>query len=428
MGNTCVLGIQCEKNFYFCGEKVNGRVFLSVHEDVVASTLNIHFSGSEKGIVHYTQEERDYDNNDRTVNEDRYERDEIEILSFDVPINTPAGSLFQKGQYEFPFQFIVPPDLPSSMFTRYGQSKCEVRYEMRAYLNKNERSSFMNPFNSNTISSKPLVLNIIGGHSHLSPYSGPLHFPGYNHAVKNCCCCYRGSMDLRASIEGAEFVPNQDRNLSFELKNSSRVAVKNVTVEVIERVHWRPRLHEEAREFTLFQYAIDGRSHSNWLNMHQRLDTSQQYMSLSPTSGGANPSSVVVPLRIPNVARDSYVGRMIQVEHFVRVKVITEGCCVSNPETTADINISRPSQLFMSTEELPPVPSAPYMDEDEIVVEATPLPPGWTPQTSDLYTIPVVHAISSSPAGAGGRFDEPYSASIPLAPASTIPSVPLTKP
>lgn len=410
MGNTsCVLGVQTEKRVYFCGEKVQGKVFLSVNDQdgIVAQTLNIHFSGKELGLVHYTEERRDNDDGG-TLNEDRYEQNEMVILDCDVPLNTPVGSLFQPGQYEFPFQFIVPQSLPSSMFCKYGQSKCEVRYEMRAYLSKNDRSSTINPFNSNTVSSKPLVLKIFGGNSPVSPYNGPIHFPGYNHAVRNCCCCYRGSMDLRASIDGAEFAPNQQRKLSFELKNSSRVAVENVTVELIERVHWRPRFHEEAQEFILVRHAIDGRSHNNWMSMEQRIEnTVQEYMSLSPTSRGAMDSSYDVPLHIPNGSRDSYDGRMIQVEHFVRVKVVTRGCCVSNPETTVDINITRPSQVFTSTDESTPMPSAPYMDEDQPIVEATVLPADWSPQTSDLVTVPLATIVSTSPAGGGS--DGPYS-------------------
>lgn len=54
-------------------------------------------------------------------------------------------------------------NLPSSMSCKYGESKCEIRYEKRAYLSKNDRHSFANPFNSNTIiSSRPIPINIIG--------------------------------------------------------------------------------------------------------------------------------------------------------------------------------------------------------------------------------------------------------------------------
>jgi len=153
------------------------------------------------------------------------------------------------------------------------------------------------------------------------------------------------------------------------------------------------------------------------MTTRQRIEgTIQGYVSLSPTSRRDTDG---VTLRIPNGSRDSYVGRMIQVEHFIRVKVVTRGCCVSNPETTLDINVSRPSQLFTSSSpDAPtPFPSAPFMDEDEIVVEATVLPPDWTPQTSDTVTLPMANVISSTPVE--GSANVPYSHPTPSAPFKT---------
>jgi len=421
MGNqVATLGVQTERSVYYSGETVNGRVYLSVNDKdgIVAQTLNIHFSGREKAVVHYTEERRDRD--DDLINEDRYEQNEVDILNFDVPINTPIGGHFQPGQYEFPFQFIVPQDLPSSMFVRSGQSRCEIRYEMTAYLSKNDRSFSVNPFKSNTISSKPLVLQIFGGRNGpVSQHSygrGPVHFPGHTYPVRCCCCCFRGSMDLSASIDGVDMVPNQNCNVSFRLKNNSRTHVANVVVEVIERVCWRPRFREEATNFTLIRHAIDGKSNSDWLTKQQRImSTMQEFVSLSPSSAR---DTDIVTLRIPNGSRDSYSGNMIQVEHFVRVKVVTNGCCLSNPETTVDINVSRPLLTSPSNDEPPPpVPSAPFMDEDEVVVEATALPPGWSPQTNDTFMIPMADVVSSSPGeeSAGAQYQNPTVVPLPFA-------------
>jgi len=400
MGNrSCTLVVQTEKKTYFAGETVNGRVFLSVNDQngVVAQTLNIHFSGIERAVVCYTEEREE---NDRRVNEDFCESNEYEMFNFDVPINTPVGSLFLPGQYEFPFQFIVPQNLPSSMFCRYGQSKCEIRYEMKAYLSKSDRNSFVNPFNANTISSKPHILTLFGGNSSAIPsyLNAPLHFPGHSHRMRCCCCCLmKGQMNLSATVDSGVFVPNEIRNISFELKNNSRVRVKNVTVEVIERVHWKPRFHQEATNFTLVKHMIDGSTCENWMTWEERLE---EYVTLSATSARSNDPTQLVSLRIPHSSRDTYTGRLIQVEHFVRVKVVTDGCCITNPETTVDILISRTPQMFTSNDGPgAPLPSAPFMDESEIVVEATALPPGWSPETSDLVTIPVANVISVSDAG-----------------------------
>lgn len=404
MGNkSCILGVQTEKNVYFGGDTVNGRVYLSVNDrnGIVAQTLNIHCSGLERCKVHYCTERQD---GSRTFHDDSYEEKEVSILNFDVPINTPIGSLYQQGQYEFPFNFVIPQNLPSSMFCQQGQSKCEIRYEIRAYLRKNERTPIMNPFSSNRISSRPLQLNIFGGNNTVSHrVNQTVHFPGYNHSVRTCCCFGRGKMDLRASMDSDLFVPNDNRTLSFDLKNNSRVGVDSVVVEVMEEVRWKPGFREECFRTPLIRYEMDGSADGDWMSTEQTTETGgQEYTRLSP-SGRMSDATKDVNLRIPHSSRDTYNGRIIQVKHFVRVKVVTQGCCVSNPETTLDINIMRPSQMFSSSDVPPPFPSAPMADEKESIPEATALPSNWSPLTSSLFTVPVANVISVSHEGEFGE-------------------------
>lgn len=414
MGNkSCVLGVQTEKRVFFSGEVVNGRIYLSVNDPngVSAQAVKLHCSGIERGVVHYT-EERDDDSNDGRRQIERYEENELPILNFDIPINTPVGSFFTKGQYEFPFTFVLPQNLPSSMYCKQWQSQCEVRYEMRAYLAKNSSSTFANLFNGNMISSNPLKLNICGNGNHnlYQINTNQLIFPGETYQVRNCCCCHRGQMSLRATLENGLFVPNQSQSLSFDLNNSSRAKVENVTVELIERVSWKPQFREEAHEFTLFKSVIDASATRNWMSTAQRIEeTAQDYTSLSPIARGmGHGTEQIVNLSTPHNARDSYSGRLIQVEHFVRVKVVTHGVCVSNPETTADVTVMRPSDAFYNHSDNdgsllhehpspapPPMPSAPPFidDEEEIIVEATVLPPDWSPLTSEVVTLPVADVV-----------------------------------
>jgi hypothetical protein len=406
MGNkSCTLGIQTEKSEYFSGDKVNGRVYLSINDPkgMVAHSVNIHCCGVERGMVHFT-EAREKENDSGTYTEDRYEENEINILNFDVPVNTPLGSRYTRGQYEFPFQFVTPHNLPSTMFCKSGESKCEVRYELRAYIKKSSGGNpLMNPFKINTISSTPMPINIVGSHDNMHSLNQPITLPNETYNVRNCCCLYRGKMELRASLDSGHFAPNESHLVTFELKNNSRAHIENIAIEVIERVKWRPRFHEEVREVTLDKHVIEGCHQEEWSSTERRRNqTDPEYVSMSPTSRMGN-SSRTVNVRVPPQARDTFGGRMIQVDHFIRVRVVTEGFCVSNPETTSDIQISRPSQNLSSTnDENPaamPFPSAPFMDEncqEEQIVEATALPPDWSPLLSDVVTLPIASVVSAS--------------------------------
>mmetsp|Transcript_9428 Transcript_9428/g.11927 ORF Transcript_9428/g.11927 Transcript_9428/m.11927 type:complete len:449 (-) Transcript_9428:97-1443(-) len=416
MGNSnCSLGIQTEKNAYFSGDTVRGRVYLSVNDEngIIAKTLNVHCSGSERAVVHYSTDHYHTDNNgrDHHHSRDNYEQNEIQILNFDVPIHTPIGSLFQFGQYEFPFQFVIPQNLPSTMYCKDGQSRCEIRYEMNAYLSKTDRSttSFINPFNSkNNIRSRPMVLTIFGNDSVSNPYHNqPISLPADHFEIYSCCCCIRqGKMELSASIDSGLFIPNQSRVLSFNLKNHSKVDVKEVRIEVIEKVSWRPRFRDNTINFTMAKQVFNGNLNAEWRSNRPNF---HDYVSLFPTSGSNTVGSQHVNLSIPHNSRDTYSGRMIQVDHYVRIKVITPGCCRSNPESTVDIRVTRPSQMITLSDM--PAPSAPIMDDNQTLPEAVALPPNWSPQTCDVVTLPIATVISVTDSFEAGHSQDAWSKS-----------------
>lgn len=116
-------------------------------------------------------------------------------------------------------------------------------------------------------------------------------------------------------MESIFFVPTQQRNLSFDLKNNSSAKVENVTIEVIERVLCQPRFEQQTQEFSLSKYVIDGSSHRAdcWMSSTQ-IREEEYVSSLSPTSRMMDVSqNNNVKLCIPHTVRDTYSGRMIQV-------------------------------------------------------------------------------------------------------------------
>ena len=399
-----------------------------------------------------------------TRSRDRYETNTQRILHLDVPIHVPSNGWFGKGQYEFPFQFVIPEGIPSSMHCRNGQSVCEVKYEMRAYLCKdamrsNAGNSFFNPFQSNTFSSNPTPFHIYGN-SNVPKYPTTndnqlIPLPREVHQVRNCCCFQRGTMELNASITDIHLIPQQPQTLSFHLQNHSKAHVDNVTVEILERVSWKPQFRETANQYSLHKHVLPGHSHSDWRSVEQNIQDNirhlgdREYQSANAEDDNANGQSV--ELSIPHTARDTYHGRMIRIDHYVRVKVHTKGCCTTNPETTTDVYISRPAHLFSSCDNTSfatnnvnvaagsgwekmnphmsmPSPSAPVMEE-EYVVEATVLPEDWTPVMSDVVKLPVATVMGvESVTGQEGSYQTgggSYAApAVPIVPSMPVPSAP----
>lgn len=416
MGNqSCTLVIRTEKQYYSAGEVCSGRIYVSVNDQngIVCNTLNLFFSGKELGRVHYTMEEEIRENgNRRTHSRDHYESNEIQLINFDVPVYTPSAGHFNPGQYEFPFQFQVPANIPSSMRCIDGSSHCEVRYELKAYLRKAQSGGInLNPFHSDTISSKSEHMVIVGNdhsRSMLLSRQQRIHFPSETHKINYWCCINKGHMHLSAQMDcGDTLVPNQPYSLSFNLSNQSTTNVKTITMEVVEQVTWKPLYREEKYTKSVVTLSKDGSSYNN-----QRGEVSSphnEHVSLSHGQNDSNNFTFSLPVRV----RDSYHGRMIVVSHFVRVKVMT-GCCITSPETSVDVFVIRPSELFSNSTvnggtgsgvplasvvsssppiDLPP-PTATVLDNtDGVVVDAVTLPSDWSPHTADLVVLPVATVI-----------------------------------
>jgi hypothetical protein len=124
----------------------------------------------------------------------------------------------------------------------------------------------------------------------------------------------------------------------------------------------------------------------------------------------------VAQLQIPSNANDSYQGRAVQVRHVLSVLLLTKGCCTSNPDVSARIQIVR-SVPRMEEAAASPMPSAPLDTFDPVVdvwapsaphaayddhqsapmAEAQVLPDDWNAQTAELVEIPMARAIVLEP-------------------------------
>lgn len=306
MGNTsCTLVVRTEeKQIFHCGESVIGRIYLSVNDPngISCQALNIHLSGMEKAVVHHTSDGHTNDShhyhhdtqchggglhNNSNRLEDHYERNETNLINLDVPIYTPPASKFSAGQYEFPFQFTLPNHLPSSMYVRSGESYCCIRYELKAYLKKNQLS-IRNPLQllNNTVSSPILPLTIYG-HGQNPGYgicdgtmtttttnttgsNQEIIFPSERMNVRTCCCKRMGHMELNARLDNYYLhitppqYPPKHYTVNFDLTNHSKVDVLEVRLDLMENVKWKSFTLQRSCSKSLVKQFIDGDIVESW--------------------------------------------------------------------------------------------------------------------------------------------------------------------
>lgn len=224
-------------------------------------------------------------------------------------------------------------------------------------------------------------------------------------------------MTLSSNISNTLMMPQQSYLISFSLLNNSSVEVKGVRVQLFERVQWRAEGREKAQLNVLNKEYCDGRSLDSRIEMG---------VSRSEVSYSEIPRQREVRFVIPTSARDTYAGRIIQVQHWISIKVITP-CCMTDPDSTVDVTITRQGpfegQQGASTADScsastqqgvqypdqydNPPPTAPPLETN--VTEAEVLPPDWTPITADVITIPAenVTIVSEEVPSVATPYQEP---------------------
>jgi len=425
MGNSSyTLAIQTEEANYSAGDLVNGRVYLSVSEPSIdCEALIIHFHGQELAKVHYTSHH--HDSTDRGDNScDHYETHKETILDENYTVHSFASSNNQipRGQYEFPFQMQIPNDLPSSMHCTSGKSRCEVRYNLTAVMQKPSLGrGVRNPFRG-SLSSKPIILyinrNPNNTHCILPGRNGngtgnsignkTLHFISETQRINYWCCINRGFMEVHAQLAKnltgeensrsdanipvdaytgvATLTPEVQYMVPLIVSNQSTTSVNSVRLELIENVKWKPKYREASSSNSIIRKSINDCTVASWKGRESMFH-----------------------FAIPWSARDTYQGRLIEVKHILRIKAITE-CCMTNPSTEMCITITRPfleSDLsiphrveggpMLSPLDETEAPSESPLDDDEpMIVEAITLPDDWTPHTADMVSLPVATVVGVS--------------------------------
>jgi len=296
---------------------------------------------------------------------------------------------------------------------KHGQSNCQIRYYMQAYLNsdgKRDRNNYFSNFiKPNTFASSKLYLEITGTQQLNNCVNGPIDLPPETQRVSKCCCFNKGTMTLKLDLNNDALIPNQTYYLNYDVHNDSTVRIEGVEIVLEEHIEFRARDRSEHSKVNLLKLYDNGCVLGN--NDGSNL----------PLLNGMR-SSHQVQLFIPRSARTSHSGKLIEIYHRLLIIAKTE-CCISNPESCIEVSIigrpteqiahhaiPEPSAPFMDTMPEPsapfmdtmPEPSAPFMKED--VVEAVALPDDWFPVTADIAHLPLATAVleDGKPSSIGG--------------------------
>jgi len=468
------------KRGIIAGSILHGRIYLHNDKPMNAHSIRLKMSGIEEAVVHHTATETRVRNHHHgrantegateNVTMDHYERHSDTFYSIDHTIREFPGGVIPRGQYEFPFALQLPQSLPSSMEAENSQSHCKVRYEIIAEVYQKPNSIFY----SNPHAKEQLT--VISMPSTVSPqHDSSLHLPAEIIPMSNCaCCCFGscskiGTMALETQFDKTTLFldtpsspstknwnksssrqnrsfqsegPNstmQSFGVNFRCENKSTERVKNVIAQLDETIEWSVNGHTTFCKKTLAKSTRDASLYPELKPMWHKPFTWEEHQYNNPEAHSplldSKPWRTMDPsLRVDGAqAFDTYRGAAVKVRHVLTFKLVTEGCCSTNPEVSALVEIYRNPVAFGGSEaafhnplagtqkpqnvspsapfegqvfESPPYATAPpsaydtsYSNNTMPSASAVPLaeaqlvlPEDWNAQAAEIVNIPIVEA------------------------------------
>ena len=267
-------------------------------------------------------------------------------------------------------------DLPIYLCRK--KSKCKVRYEVVAEVFKKPNSHFYsNPHTKEKVNVVAMPSSSSSSSSSSSVRSdSSLHLPVEIVPISTCNCCYfmgctkAGTITLEAQFDKTTVLMDglssplhrrgpciNKRNMrlfqssnnidtsksigvKFRCENRSTEKIKSIKAELIETIEFGANGRTEIIKTTLASSTLDA-------SMYPELDANSN--NIDHTEGHlSKPWRTIHPsLRVEaDMATDTYRGTTIQVRHVLSVKVVMDGCCSTNPDASALVEIYRNPAAF----------------------------------------------------------------------------------
>ena len=120
--------IQTDKPYYKSNEMITGKIYIRVTYPIQATIVEIEVFGKERGSWI-----------DRNFEDDPIKRRGYRVIFQGItPVYRPPPEGLLPGDYEIPFEFKLPPNLPSSMLFRnydhFSNPRAMIKYIIRARI------------------------------------------------------------------------------------------------------------------------------------------------------------------------------------------------------------------------------------------------------------------------------------------------------
>lgn len=218
--------IHLEKQVYFAGEVIRGSVCLNCKEPFEGTRLHLKILGTEHTEWTETHSDSEKTHNNCTTRLGQT----LDIYKVDVTLPLPSSTL-KPGQYQFPFETILPVGVPGSFEINLGHGRGAISYKVEAHCHV---PGFFTRDLKHTI---PLIVR----QKFLRPVNEQVVHESKD--VNTCCCCYNGYVSLQVRCQKDAYVAGELVQLMAEVNNSSSTTFEEALITLV----WELQLRGEGR-------------------------------------------------------------------------------------------------------------------------------------------------------------------------------------
>ena len=314
LAQHCTAGVALEKTSYVAGEIVRGYVQVDLRARIRCENVFAFLACDAKTKVHYTTHSGSGKNR-RTHHHYAHEQQNVFLLRAHVA--QFASSWAEPGGYQFPFEFQLPLEAPSTMHIPGTSNYCFVSHSVRVELQgcganqAKQQQSW--PVHS-------VLFNVNGA----SPVGAPTTQSQVK-PVNVCCCISKGTVELDSQLSSNTCQTGGQVGVTLSVRNNSSATCSGVVVSIRELREWSARGHRHVVDAP----CVEGLAHPQ-INPNETVGPVTAQVALPP--GCCNPSVLLA----------GSCG--ISVSHRVRVQCKT-ACCVTDPfnDTTICVHGGPPS-------------------------------------------------------------------------------------
>ena len=337
--------VELNKPYYYPGERVTGNVYVNIQQ--AWGTRGIDFQIKTKEFIRYIERVKKpfkrQRKNPQTKKMETYtayeyvnveRRDEKTLYKFSNLLTQCNGNIFNIGQYCYPFEFTIPPNLPGSFEYYDKDSSACITYTVKA------KAISINNAKEMIKSENVIIVR--------QPYTNFNYPTNVNRNIQLGCCTDKGTAMVNLQYDNNAYSLGETVNAHLVINNSSsKVPSTSSQVEIVQELC----LQKPGTKGITKRRVILSDTKADDIPIGQ---TKEQIFNLR-IFDQANPT-----LQYVNKCKHYYLfkeknqigrlqatckGSLLWCKYYVKAVVNYEGCCTSTPTINTPILVYIPDDL-----------------------------------------------------------------------------------